>query len=234
MSNATCTRFQIRRIMVTLRQQLWPIVKEYTRQMKELMDASEVHWIGTDDDGNAPAVVLDINGNYFFSFEEIQIIIDNLDKWVARYGSREAVAQEIRDWQDWWLGENDTKPSCAALDVMEVWENRRDRYINLRPRINLKHWLLGCPREKRDPNDHDRLRELRVKRELVVELSHTYRGSRSLWNIVDNLSADIKVCEERIKEADTKIKAEMKHNEKVQQFLDELDEITKEEASQTY
>lgn len=228
MSNATCTRFQIRRIMATLRQQLWPIVKEYTRQMKELMDASEVHWIGTDDDGNAPAVVLDINGNYFFSFDEIQIIIDNLDKWVARYGSREAVAQEVRDWQDWWL--SDTPNIDTEHAVLEVWENRRDRYVNMRPSINLEHWLLGCPREPREKNARDELRELQVKRELVVELSHTYRHSRSLWNIIDNLSADIKVCEERIKEADAKIEAQMKHNEKVQQFLDELDEITKEEA----
>lgn len=217
--------------MATLKEKLWPIVKEYTRQIVELMEASEAHWIGTDDNGDHPATVLDLGGCDFFSFDEVQVIIDNLDKWVARYGSREAVAQEIRDWQDWWLGENDTKPSCAALDVMEVWENRRDRYVNLRPRINLEHWLLGCPREKRDPNDHDRLRELQVKRELVVELSHTYRGSRSLWNIIDNLSADIKACESRIKEQDEKIAEETKQKEAMQKFLDELAELDKEEAA---
>lgn len=215
--------------MATLKEQLWPIVKEYTRQIVELMETSEAHWIGTNDNGDQPATVLDLDGVYFLNFEEVQIIIDNLDKWVKRYGSREAVAQEVRDWQDWWLG--DLNKKNTGHDVLEVWENRHDRYVNMHPRINLMEWMMGKPREQREHNDHDRLRELQVKRELVVELSHTYRGSRSLWNIIDNLSADIKACEKRIKEQDAKIAEETKQKEAMQKFLDELAELDKEEAA---
>lgn len=180
--------------MKTLREHLWVVVKEYTRQIAELFDCTEVHWIGTDDNGNHPATVLDLDGEYFLDFEEIQIVIDNLDKWVSIYGSREAVVQEVKDWQDWWLN----LMGDEAYGLFEIWEERHDRYVNLRPRISLEHWMLGCPREKRERSNRELLRELRVKRELVTDLAKTYRESRSLWNLIDNITADIKLLEEKV------------------------------------
>lgn len=184
--------------MATLREQLWPVVKEYTRQVKELMGVSEAHWIGTDDNGNRPAEVLDLGGVCFLSFEDVQVIVDNLGKWVDKWGSREAVAKEIRAWEDWWL--DDVGKSNINVDALQVWETRRERYLNLRPRIELEHWLKGSTREPKEPDIIDRVRVLRVKRELVVEMAGTYRGSRSLWNVIDNLTDDINKLEEKAKD----------------------------------
>jgi hypothetical protein len=211
--------------MKTLREQLWPIVKEYTRQVCEIMQCREWHWVGTNDNGEVPAVVLDLDGYYFLSFEDVQVIVDRIDEWVKRYGSTEAVAEEVQAWQEWWLGEPDGGASGTTAEaVMELWESRRDRYLRTRPRINLEHWLMGCPREPREQSPHDRLRELMVKRELLRELGHTYRQSRSLWNIFDSISADIKICEAKVKELDKKVMETMRKSESYKEFVKSADE----------
>ena len=180
--------------MKTLKEHLWVVVKEYTQQIADLFDGVECHWIGTDYNGNHPATVLDLDGEYFLTFDEVQIIVDYLDKWVSIYGSREAVVQEVKDWEDLWLN----LPEDEPYGLFEIWEERHDRYVNLHPRIGLEHWLMGCPREKRERSNMELLRELRVKRELVTDLAKTYRESRSLWNIIDNLTSDIKLLEEKV------------------------------------
>jgi hypothetical protein len=201
-----------------LKEQLWPIVKEYTRQVKELMNANEVHWIGTDDNGSGTLSVLDIDGAYYLGFDEVQTIVNRMEDWLKRYGSREVVAQEIRDWQDWWLSDHSETWKDGNYDVLDVWESRYDRYVSLHPRINLEHWLMGCPREKPEPDDRVRLREKKVKRELLKDLVLEYRASRSIWNIIDNLSSDIKVLEQRIKEEDKRLSAAMKDTDAYKNF----------------
>jgi hypothetical protein len=148
------------------------------------MEASEAHWIGTDDDGNGEYEILDLDSEWFLSFGNVQLIIDRMDEWVKRYGRKEAVAQEIRDWQNWWLEGTDD-----AEDLLELWENRKQRGLRTYPWINLEHWLMGCPRDVNKPADPDEeLRVMKVQREMVTELIGKYRSSRTLWNIIDNLT----------------------------------------------
>jgi hypothetical protein len=193
--------------METLREKLWPIVKEYTRQVTELMQCREWHWVGTDDDGKDVCGILDIDGCYFLSWEDVQIIVDKLDVWVARFGSTEAVADEVRGWQEWWVGNHD---SDSESRLVELWESRRERFLRTRPYINLEHWLMGCPREKRQPTMYDQRRELTVKMEFVKELMEKYRDARTLTNVFDNLGAELKELEASIakheKEADKRMR----------------------------
>lgn len=131
---------------------LWEIVQEYTRRVADLMDCShkDCHWIGTDDNGNGIFSVCDFGDTTFLTLEQMQVIIDRLPEWEARYGSREAVAQEVYDWLEWSLEE----------------ENLTDGH----PRINLEHWLMGCPREKPESGNAEKVEQLRalLKMENIV------------------------------------------------------------------
>ena len=205
--------------MKKLSEQLWPIVKEYTRQVAEIMQCREWHWIGTNDDGDAPAEVLELDGYYFLSWEDIQIIVNRIDEWVKRYVSKEGVAEEVQAWQNWWLG----LPDDDMHPILDVWESRRERYFHTAPYITLEHWLMGCPREKREQTPRDHLRELKVKRELVRELTQEYRESRSLWNIIENLSADIKTLEEKVAKMDAEEIEKMKQSDAYKELVDCID-----------
>jgi hypothetical protein len=182
------------------------------------MQCREWHWIGTNDDGEAPAEVLELDGYYFLSWQDIQIIVNRIDEWVKRYVSKEGVAEEVQAWQNWWLGSDDN-----PHPILELWESRRERHLHTAPYINLEHWLMGCPIEKREQTPHDRLRELKVKRELVKELTQEYRESRSLWNIIESLSADIKTMEEKVKKIDEEEMKKMKESEAYKELLDCID-----------
>lgn len=192
--------------METLREKLWPIVKEYTRRVTELIQCREWHWVGTDDDGKDVCKILDMDGSYFLSWEDVQTIVDKMDVWMKRYGSAEAVADEVRGWQDWWLDKN----NIDEHPLLELWESRRERFMKTRPFINLEHWLMGCPREKRQPTMYDQMRELTVKVEFVKELMAKYRDARTLTNVLDNIGAEMKELEAAIakheKEADERMR----------------------------
>lgn len=208
--------------MCKLNHKLWPIVKEYTRQVAELFDCAEWHWIGTDDDGEKPVDVCDFDGSMFMSLEEMQIVIDRLDEWVKRYGSRDAVAQEVRDWFDWWLEDSDpdggdtTRPN----PLIEIYENRLQRYQRTYPRINLENWLAGCPRDagKREMNIDDELRLRVCQRDMLKTLIEEFRESRSMWNIIDNLSAEIKALEAAKKKRDAEDWQRVKQTEAYKDF----------------
>lgn len=206
--------------MVALNEKLWPVALEYTRQMAELMGVNEWHWIGTDDDGKRPISVCDFGGTYFFTLEEMQVVIDRMEKWVKRYGNREAVAQEISDWFDWWLADvGDTPHPLEEL----VW-NRMDRYMRFHPSINLENWLMGCPRERRKPDLNDRLRLLTCQRTMLMEMAEKYRGTRSLWNIYDNLNAEIKELEAQKKKQDEQMMEEFRQTDEYKEFAKILEE----------
>jgi hypothetical protein len=168
--------------------------------------------------------MLDIDGCWFLSFSNVQLIVDRMDEWVKRYGSKEAVAQEIEDWQNWWLEAIDTTDG-----LLELWESRRQRGLRTYPRINLEHWLMGCPREvsKRDDPD-DELRVLLVQRKMLTDLCKKYRDARTLSNVIDNLSAEIKEKQKQKDARDAKLMEEIKQRESLQEFLKKCEKIDKE------
>ena len=75
-------------------------------------------------------------GDYFFDLEDIRTVVDNYRYWLQRYGTREAVGQEVRDWQYYTV----------------------DRLGKGKEYINLFHWLSGVPRDI-DDNDKDAAHE---------------------------------------------------------------------------
>lgn len=69
------------------------------------------------------------------------------------------------------------------------------------PLISLEKWLLGQRKVQmsEDAQTTLRMNELRFKRDVVTKLTQEYRESRSLWNIIDNLTTDIKALEAKSK-----------------------------------
>lgn len=208
--------------MEKLNQKLWSIVKEYTMQVAELMDCSEWHWIGTDDDGVRPASICDFDSTIFLTLEDMQVVIDRLDEWVKRYGSKDAVANEVREWFDWWL--DDTK-RVDPNPLVEVYENRLNCYQRTIPRINLQNWLAGCPRECDVENSiDDELRLLVCQRDTVKELIEKYRDARTLWNIFDNLGEEIKAKKAIKEKREKELLEEMKKSDLYKKFEDAIKE----------
>jgi len=114
----------------TLQSQLRDVALDYMKQVAKLLnrDPRDCHWVGTDDHERGIYTICDLGDITFLTLDQMQVIIDRLPEWLARYGSPEAVAQEIDDWMEWSIQE----------------ENMLDGH----PRINLEHWLMGCPRER--------------------------------------------------------------------------------------
>ena len=152
---------------MTLNEQLWAVANEYARQFGEIIQMEPEHWVG-----DCPDMCC-FGDCYFFTLEEIRQVVDDIDKYKKRYRSAEAVGEEIRDWVDWWLDDCDAERMCRV-------EHRVTR--QLRPNINLKSWLDGCPREDRQPWSGPDAELMQLENdELVLErLIATYRENRSL------------------------------------------------------
>ena len=203
--------------MNKLAEELLAVVKEYTRQVVELFDASESHWIGLTEDFPI-AEVLDLDGELFLTWSDVQVIVDRMDDWLARYGSKDAVAQDVRDWENWWL--DDTRLTASA-QWPEIYEERWHRYQRTRPMINLKSWLMGCPRDVVEkPSLEDELRVMAAQRDMLAELADRYRDTRSLWNVLDSLDAEIKEKKKTKEKRDAALLEEMKQRAAYKEFRD--------------
>ena len=160
------------------------VAKEYARLFGQIIESEMEFFVGDD-----PTDIACFGDIYFFSLSEMRDVVDNIDTYKARYGSREAVGQEIRDWVNWWVD------SSNAL--MERIESRVTH--QLRPNISLKAWLDGCPRQERKPwegPDADYLR-LQDDADTLKRLIAEYRGSRSLDNVLENVQAQLDIETER-------------------------------------
>lgn len=63
--------------------------------------------------------------NYFFTLNDMRTVVENLPIWCSRYGSLEAIGQEVKDWHDYSVNQ------CAMGKTY----------------INLFSWLCGCPKD---------------------------------------------------------------------------------------
>lgn len=214
--------------MKKLNERLWAVAKEYTAQVAELLGCSEWHWIGTDDDGKHPLGICDFGDVIFLTLEDMQVIIDRFGEWVERWGSKEAVAERINGWFDWWLAEASEaeKPGTVTeRQLLEQMERRKNRCLKTYPLINLTHWLMGCPIEHRQPTIDDELQLLVCQRDMVRELITKYREARTLWNIFDNLDAEIKEKQKTKESRDAKLAEDKKLQELRGDFEKIIDDL---------
>ena len=109
----------------------------YTARFSHIIGVDFDYWVGDmreeDKQADRPSQSVDVAqfGEYFFNLVDIRTVVDNYKYWLKRYGTREAVAQEVRDWHDY---------------VVERMGNKKSY-------INLFHWLLGAPSDINDNNN---------------------------------------------------------------------------------
>lgn len=190
--------------MAKLKEQLLAVAKEYARQFGEIIGMDAEHCVGEE-----PAGMWCFGDCYFFSLEEMKDVVDHIDKYVTRYGSKEAVGDEIRDWVDWWLDD------CGDIDCRELVGARVTS--QLRVNINLKSWLEGCPREDMKPwsGPDAKYMELKHDHETLTRLVGEYRENRTLGNVLQTI--------EKMLDKETEAKAK-RDFEEWQRFVKKNDE----------
>lgn len=101
----------------------------YTTRFSHIIGVDFDYWVGDfreeDKQADRPTQPVDVAnfGDYYFSLVDIRTVVDNYKYLLKRYGSREAVAQEVCDWHDYAV----------------------ERMGNKKAYINLFNWLLGAP-----------------------------------------------------------------------------------------
>jgi len=106
--------------MERLKEQLLSCCKEYARLFGEIIGYDFAFWTGNSD-GHAAC----FGDNYFFTLEEMCIVIDNLKKWQQSYPD---VGAEVLAWFDYFT------------DI----DHYNERNPEGHPSINLWSWLLGA------------------------------------------------------------------------------------------
>lgn len=113
------------------------LLELYILLFAKIIDVDFDYWVGDmreeDIAANRSHLTVDVAqfGDYFFNFADIRTVVDNYKYWLKRYGTREAVAQEVCDWHDYAV----------------------ERMGNKKSYINLFNWLLGAPSDIDDNND---------------------------------------------------------------------------------
>ena len=103
----------------------------YTDRFSHIIGVDFDYWVGDmreeDKQAGRPSQSVDVAqfGDYFFNLSDIRTVVDNYKYWLQRYGTREAVGQEVCDWQDY---------------VVERMSEKKNY-------INLFNWLNGVPRD---------------------------------------------------------------------------------------
>lgn len=176
--------------------QLWPIAKEIARQFGEVIGAQPDYWVSDD-----PTGVCSFGDTYFFNLTEMKQVIDNLPRYIQRYGSREAVGEEITNWVNWWL---DNQPADTAQEIIT------ERLIHtVRPKLTLKAWLDGAPRTT-DAYEPSRYRELQNVRNVLIKLIAERGPHNTLQDVLDEVRTDYLIV---------KAEYDKKLNQKIEQLL---------------
>jgi len=166
--------------MQNLQEQLRAVAKEYARQFGDIIGMELEHFVGDE-----PTDIACFGDCYFFTLQEMAQVVDNIDRYVRRYGSKTAVGDEVRDWVDWYLDGMSHDSPLQEVIMPRVTHQ-------LRPNISLKAWLDGCPREDTHPwsgPDADYLR-LQNDKATLERLVSDYGPD----SILKDVQADIDEC----------------------------------------
>ena len=83
------------------------IIDSYASIFAQIIGVDFDHWVGDsreeDQQAGRPSYPVDaaIFGDYVFTYLNIRTVVDNYRYWLERYGTREAVRQEVIGWHDY-------------------------------------------------------------------------------------------------------------------------------------
>jgi hypothetical protein len=118
----------------TLKDFIWTCAKMYAEETGNIIDMQPQYWVAED-----IAITTCCFGDVeFLNLDEMMVIVDHIDRWVEKYGSREKVGEVVCEWIHWCLDD-------AVDPETEEWRNH--------PRINLWSWLKGLRPEMLNRKD---------------------------------------------------------------------------------
>lgn len=205
--------------METLKEQLWAVAKEYARQFGEIIGMEPEYCVG-----DCPSDMWCFGDTMFFSLEEMQMVVDNIDIYTKRYVNKATVGYEIHDWVNWWMDSVPSGETAGTATRIELVEARVTR--QLRPNISLKAWLDGRPREDREPwsGPDGELMRLKDAAAHITTLIADYGENRSLGNVLVNLNARIELLEKAKAKRDREEWEKMMKGEAGQRFHEALND----------
>lgn len=203
--------------MKELNEQLWAVAKEYARQFGEIINMEPEHCVG-----DCPSGMWCFGDTMFFSLDEMQMVVDNIDKYTKMYGDKATVGYEIHDWVNWWLDSMPAGETAGAPTWMELVEARVTH--QLRPNISLKAWLDGCPREEREPwkGPDGELMYWKNAAAHLATLVAVYGGNYSLGSMLVSMNKRIASLEEAKEKRERKEWEKMMKTEAGQRFQEAL------------
>ena len=197
-----------------LTQQKRSVMNEYAMQVAALMGfPKDFSWIA-DINETSELDALEIGeGAYYLGWTDLQVIIDKLDVWIEKYGSREAVAELKKEW-----------------DVVDVWESRKQRFLRTVPRINLDAWLRGCPVTPYEENVYDRKRRLTVEREMMMHYVDEYGGYIELRDLLYEIENQLDNASEQVEQLDEQSRKDFLNSPEGKKCMNNLTEAIENET----
>lgn len=211
-----------------LTQQKRSVMNEYAMQVAALMGfPKQFSWIA-DIHETSDLDALEIGeGAYYLGWTDLQVIIDKLDVWIEKYGSREAVAERITAWNDWWLDDHSGHNGCTIIDI---WESKAQRFLCTCPRINLKAWLMGAPVTPYEENVYDRKRRLTVEREMMMHYIDEFGGYTQLRDLLYQIEDQLAKASEEVEQLNEQAQREFLNSAKGKKCIDTLTEAIENET----
>lgn len=199
-----------------LKKKMWEVAHEYARKFGEVIGVDVDHWVG-----ESPEICC-YGDLFFFSLDEMRMVVDNLPKYVKKYGSKEAVGQEVKDWVYWWT---DNLAGDVADTIMELVMERVTK--QLRPNINLAAWLDGCPRHGREAwsgPDADYMR-LQNERQTLEMLIADYGKKKRLEEVMRSVDEKLERASREKRERDRKEYELVLGSEAYKHFMNSVKEV---------
>ena len=211
-----------------LTQQKRSVMNEYAMQVAALMGfPKQFSWIA-DINETSELDALEIgDGAYYLGWTDLQVIIDKLEVWIEKYGSREAVAERITAWNDWWLDDYSEHNGC---NIVDIWESKAQRFLCMCPRICLEAWLMGAPVTPYEENVYDRKRRLTVEREMVMHYIDEYGGYTQLRDLLYQIEGQLAKASEEVEALNEQAQKEFLNSAKGKKCLDTLTEAIENET----
>lgn len=211
-----------------LTQQKRSVMNEYAMQVAALMGfPKQFSWIA-DIHETSDLDALEIGeGAYYLGWTDLQVIIDKLDVWIEKYGSREAVAERITAWNDWWLEDYSAHNGC---NIVDIWESKAQRFLCMCPRICLEAWLMGVPVTPYEENVYDRKRRLTVEREMMMHYIDEFGGYTQLRDLLYQIEGQLAKASEEVEQLDEQAQLEFLNSVEGKKCIDTLTEAIENET----
>lgn len=182
--------------METLKEKLRLIAGNYASKVADILDCRIEYWVADD----VSVSTCCFGDTWFLDFEDMQVIVDHLDRWLEKYVSRDNVGEVVKQWMDYTIEDNWDEEHC-------MWRNH--------PRINLWSWLNGLRPDQIKWTDTDELVKLESQVRVLRKVAESYPTS-SIGNAIQQIESRL---DEIRKWMDAEVQEVLKASPSYEEFI---------------